>query len=498
MGGQWFNIGKKSETRTNYVEISEEQQATIDKANKAARDAKIAEGLSNKQADLDKGVRLQNEQGVKNNAQHQNPAVKSSSNKTLAVVGGLGLATVAGVIGFCVGGPFGAAAGVGLVGVMVGATSCSEDYHNPPEIPHAGVSLTLNNKELTDWIVGKLNDTEYCKEQGIKKETEDGIGYEFGYDTIQGSDNVKPYIMVGDGIKLYIDPTTPPTDKNVVDYINQIGDDLKTTDGIGYHFNLVDGKPQVELDNGFTHMYGENTEVKDDSPLGALYGMFGKVGLDNRENKTKELITNIVPNHAVGIPDGEYGNADKGIKFELVPKEPSDLREITEGNPHVKGSIYGFEFDGKVEKLATGEVVIKGDDGKEQLRFTTVDKTVIEDELNGVVPDEVKNSDKPYEGVLVKTADGTEVLMQNIGTKGFAIGEVGRDGMMSITHAFPIKSEKFNTGNALEGDRYFDEKRGNLTDTQNEADETFRKYKVIGVNVEADVEVIIDTPPYRD
>lgn len=359
----------------------------------------------------------------------------------------------------------------------LGLTSCTP--MNAPDAPHVGVSLTLTNKELADWVVGKLNDPDFCDKYGIEKETKDGIGYEFGYDPIQGSENVKPYIIIGDGIKLYIDPKTPPTDQNVFDYITQIGDDLKTKDGIGYHFDMVDGKPRVVLDNGFTHMYGENMEVKDNSPLGTLYGMFGKVGLDDRENKANELLTNI------DALQNSYGNDEEGIKFELVP---GDLKEVTEGNPRVKGSVYGFEFDGNIEKLDTGEVIIRGADGKEQLRFKTVGEAELFD-LGSVMP--------MGEGVLVTTADGNELLMQKLGTTGFNMGKVDRENG-TFTQAYPPTSQKFDTDNALDGDKYFDEKRGNLTDTQNEADETFRKYKGIGGHVDADAEVIIDTPPYRD
>ena len=304
---------KKDEVQQpkNYVEITPEMQAEIDRSNAARQNEELAKGLGgDNKPDLDKGVTI--EKGQPQRAYQGNGITRITNpdgsvefeidyakgyngqpqlfaegtkvrflnqpkepeqpfyKRALAWVGekidalnewgnrksggqikglGRGLATLTAVGGAAVVGTAAAGSaavvkgGAALAGAGALASCSKEDFEPDP------VLITVTNRQMADYNVNFLNNPDAAEiknpdvfydedrkvlidyktgeEYDLSRKTADGAEFKYGYD-LAGTDTVRPYIQIGDKIKLYIAPQNDITVTNVVDYINQIGGDLKT------------------------------------------------------------------------------------------------------------------------------------------------------------------------------------------------------------------------------------------------------------------------------
>lgn len=548
MGGQWFNFnyGNDEVKKKNFVEITPEEQAAIDKAKKEAEDARLAQGLSNKQPDLGKGVTIQKSEPVRVDTGNgitriQNPdgSVEfeidyakgydgspqmfakgtkvtylnspqepekgfwakigdvidrvnewgnrvtggqirrlGSGTATLGTVaaGAAALEAAPAILSSSVSGlASSGVAGKAAVGAMaLGAVGCSEGGLD--EVPDPGqpdVNVQVTNKQMAQYVVDYLNNPN--NEQKFKAETDDNVGFKYGYDYNQTNDSTRPYIQLGDNIKLYINqsPLTVPTTKNVIDYIDMLPGELQTDDGVGYKFEEnQSGKAQVAFDNGITHTVGEAVDIKNDKPMGALYSLLGIAGFE--QPALNEVLLGFKPNE-----QGSFGNGKEGFSLSLAT--PADLKDITTGNPQVKGSIGGVEFSGQLGKDQNGNVTI-----------TNGDKVVTISAINKNNPINIGNDVTPDvhdEGVIVSIGDDKFIMYpatlpgydENnnfVETPVTMIGKIhdsqGEYGPETNIQNYVNNSNLFDTKGATQADEYYNDKQENLKQAQITADSNYR------------------------
>lgn len=537
----------------NYVEITPEMQAEIDRANAEAKAAKnnaaLAKGLSgDNKPDLDKGVTLQ-KSNIPVPTQEQilasqgeiRPAdpwiVRTFNNGAYHVknfVKELGTSIVGGAL----------LVGKGALMSLGVLQSCSKDDFIPeplPELPpkddgNAKAEVVFLNKDAADYVVNYLNDNDKIvnvntgEEIPIKKETADGIGFNYAYDYDAETDTVKPYIDLGNGFKLYINPVEDLTAKNIVDYINiigdefntadnidynfrangdnaevvfgndqnnitlpiepkkdltgndvvkyinMIGDELVTQDGVTYDFQIADEKAQVAFDNGLIHNVGDDVTLDPNGTTAKLSSMLSSVGLAQPEQNSTKI--------AMGLEtgDGSYGNGTPGFALNILT--PANLKDITSGNPTVKGNVADYNFEGKTEQAQAGTLQLE------------VNGKTISNAQNGII---IKNAngdevymqteqgfdlqsqwDEPgadynlYDGVVVYVKEaGSDVfkekyIMSKFDDTHTDIGIIDRENG-AIIQNYPSEMTTFDTQGAIDADNYYKEKEGNLNTSYDDA-----------------------------
>ncbi len=592
----------------NYVEITPEMQAEIDRANAEAKAAKnnaaLAKGLSgDNKPDLDKGVTLQ-KSNIPVPTQEQilasqgeiRPAdpwiVRTFNNGAYHVknfVKELGTSIVGGAL------LVGKGALMSL-GVLQSCSSKDDFIPEPlPEVPpkddgNAKAEVVFLNKDAADYVVNYLNDNDKIvnvntgEERPIKKETADGIGFNYAYDYDAETDTVKPYIDLGNGFKLYINPVEDLTAKNIVDYINiigdefntadnidynfrangdnaevvfgdgqnnialpidpgrelngkdvvdyiniigdefntadnidynfrangdnaevvfgndqnnitlpiepkkdltgndvvkyinMIGDELVTQDGVTYDFQIADEKAQVAFDNGLIHNVGDDVTLDPNGTTAKLSSMLSSVGLAQPEQNSTKI--------AMGLEtgDGSYGNGTPGFALNILT--PANLKDITSGNPTVKGNVADYNFEGKTEQAQAGTLKLEVN-GKE---ISNAQNGIIIKNANG---DEVymqteqgfdlqSQWDEPgadynlYDGVVVYVKEaGSDVfkekyIMSKFDDTHTDIGIIDRENG-AIIQNYPSEMTTFDTQGAIDADNYYKEKEGNLNTSYDDA-----------------------------
>ena len=508
-----FNSGflwGKKDVQTDYVSITPEQQAEIDKANanaEAARNSEaLQQGLSNKQPDLDKGVvcersnlpLLTEEQVLANQGEIRQAdpwIVRTFNNGEYHVknfLKELGISIVGGAL----------LVGKGALMSLGVILSCSKE--EPMSPPDAGASVTFLRKDAADYVVNYLNthdtivNVQTGEEIPICKETDDGVKFTYGYDYDAKTDAVSPYIDFGNGLKLpiFMDPLSDLTDGNIIDYINIIGDELATSDGVNYDFKLEDDKAQVEFDNGLTHNIGDDITLNPDGTTAKLSAMLASVNLAQPEQNSTKIALELETG------EGSYGNGTPGFAMNIVT--PARLKDITSGNPTVKGNVGGYDFEGQTKQAQSGTLQL---------------------EVNGKI---ISNA---QDGIIIKNANGDEVYMQ--AEKGFDlqsqwdepgqdynlfdgvvvyVKEAGSDvfkekfimskfddahtdiGIIdrengAIVQNYPSTMTAFDTYGAIEAEDYYNDKEDNLNDAYTTADSNFRYLNQFEAQANADVDI---------
>ncbi len=288
---------KDDVARKNYVEITPEEQAAIDKANAEAKAAlekeALAQGLNgNKVKDLNKGISIQhnglnlptqeqiiaNQGEIKPAAPWYERAWNNTAYHVWNFVKGFGEAVLGG-----------AALTLGAAAAMA-PVSCSEG-----PIDDVGVALTVTPEQLAKSTIDALNNPQNYPDG---HSTEDGTKYIYAYDEQKR-------------------------------------------------------KPYVEFENGFKHYLYDNLSLKSDGAMSTMYGIMDKVSLVQLADVSKvgNITTDIEAN------EGSYGNGAEGFAMSFVT--PADLQDITSGNPVVRGNIGEYNFQGKVEKVAAGKYTLE-------------------------------------------------------------------------------------------------------------------------------------------
>ena len=570
---------KKDEVQQpkNYVEITPEMQAEIDRSNAARQNEELAKGLGgDNKPDLDKGVTI--EKGQPQRAYQGNGITRITNpdgsvefeidyakgyngqpqlfaegtkvrflnqpkepeqpfyKRALAWVGeqidalnewgnrktggqikglGRGLATLATVGGAAVVGTAAAGSaavvkgGAALAGAGALASCSKEDFEPDP------VLITVTNRQMADYNVNFLNNPDAAEIKNpdvfydedtkvltdyktgetydLSRKTADGAEFKYGYD-LEGVDTVRPYIQIGDKIKLYIAPQNDITVTNVVDYINQIGGDLKTEEGVGYNFTVNNGNADVNFDNGLIHTIGGATTIQNGSTTKELYNMFYDMGINVSPDNNTEIVTDTkVGNkgsYALLHNEPETAeNAEKPV-FSMALATPQHISDVVEGNPAVKGNIGSLAFEGPVEKVEAGQfklvvngqeqdnkggILIKDKDGKEIYlqRETDFDTSFTYDgyeipatQAGTSIIAFVKTGENKFEEkYLMQAYSDTEVNMALI----------DRENNGTFVQYFPSENNRFDANkNAQEAENYYREKEGNLEGAQDIADRNFR------------------------
>lgn len=288
---------KDDVARKNYVEITPEEQAAIDKANAEAKAAlekeALAQGLNgNKVKDLNKGISIQhnglnlptqeqiiaNQGEIKPAAPWYERAWNNTAYHVWNFVKGFGEAVLGG-----------AALTLGAAAAMA-PVSCSEG-----PIDDVGVALTVTPEQLAKSTIDALNDP---KNYPDGHSTEDGTKYTYAYD------------------------------------------DQKH-------------KPYVEFENGFKHYLNDDLSWNPNGTTSAMYDIMDKVSLVQLADvkEVGNITTDIEAN------EGSYGNGAEGFAMSFVT--PADLQDITSGSPVVRGNIGEYNFQGKVEKVAAGKYTLE-------------------------------------------------------------------------------------------------------------------------------------------
>lgn len=297
MGDFGLNLSwmkKDDVARENYVEITPEEQAAIDKANadaKAARENEaLAQGLNgNRAKDLSVGVSLQRnlptqEQiiALQGEIRPAPPWYERAWNNTVyhtinflkdfgeAVIGGGTLL----LQGFA----------------LLSPVSCTEG-----PLDDVGVAVQVTPEMLAKDTIDALNDP---KNYPDGHSTEDGTKYTYAYD------------------------------------------DQKN-------------KPYVTFENGFKHYLNDDLALNPSGTTSAMYNIMDKVALVKLADvqEVGNITTDIDAN------EGSYGNNAKGFAMSFV--SPADLKDITSGNPVIKGNIGEYNFQGKAEKANAGKFTLE-------------------------------------------------------------------------------------------------------------------------------------------
>ena len=549
----WY--GKKDvQQPKNYVEITPEQQAEIDKVKAAKDNEALAKGLSGDNAkDLSKGVSIQrfnvpSQEEIIASQGEIRPAdpwiVRTFNNGAYHVknfVKELGTSIVGGAL----------LVGKGALMSLGVLQSCSkEDF--TPDVPGANAGVSILNKDMADYIVNYLNNPD--NEQGFGLTTGDGVDFKYGYDYDPVNDIASPFITLGEGensiklpinisplqdltaeniidyiniigdefgtadnidynfrlnndkaevvfgngdktISLPLDPKGNINDKNVVDYINIIGDELSTADGINYNFQIAGEKAQVVFDNGLTHTVGDDVRLNPNGTTYQLSSMLSSVGLTQPEQNSTKI--------SMGLETALVGSYDgKDIPtFSMNIVTPADLKDITAGNPTVKGNfahknpngsgeVVNYEFEGKTEQAAAGTLQLE------------VNGKTISNAQNGII---IKNAngdeiymqkeqkfdlqsqwDEPgadynlYDGVVVYVKEaGSAVfkekyIMSNFMGMNTDIGFIDRENGTTLQN-YASTMTTFDTQGAIDADNYFNEKEGNLDNSYNDANNYYNE-----------------------
>ena len=373
-----FNSGflwGKKDVQTDYVSITPEQQAEIDKANanaEAARNSEaLQQGLSNKQPDLDKGVvcersnlpLLTEEQVLANQGEIRQAdpwIVRTFNNGEYHVknfLKELGISIVGGAL----------LVGKGALMSLGVILSCSKE--EPMSPPDAGVGLKVTDEMFAQWVINYLGETEH--------QTPDGLGYKYYFD-----------------------------------------DETK--------------KPYAEFDNKFKHFIGDDLSFKEDGAMKTMYDILGNLPLINKDEVTeKGIIATLITTAdlANGNQGGSYDLQNPGFTMELIP---CDLKEVTSGSPELKITIGEDVIQGKPEVVSAGDfkvfsngqekdcssnaICIKDSDGKPTmlLQFEKNFEEYYGNKFDGVVVYVPDDAGKLTEKYLMSEITDTETMIQHI------------------------------------------------------------------------------------
>ena len=563
MGDFGFNpswMKKDDVARKNYVEITPEEQAAIDKANaetKAALEKEaLTQGLSgNNKKDLDKGISIQKQDTIRTNTGNGvikvthpdgsvefeldyakgydgSPQLFAEGTKVTVlnapeepkkgfwqklgdvianvndwgnrVTGGQirglgrGVATMGVVAGSATlaSAATGAAAATGAVkvggGVLAATSLASCNKMEIPEPPGAHVSVS--NKDMADYIVNYLNDPN--NEQGFIPETPDGVDFKYGYDYNSQNDIVRPYIDFGNGLKLYINtnPLQDLTVDNVVDYIDIIGDELITNDGVQYDFTAEGNKANVNFGNGLIHTVGDDVTLNENGTTARLYSILDKVGFA-QPAQSSEIVMDLSAN------EGSYGNGVPGFAMGIVT--PANLKDITSGNPVIKGNIGTYNFHGKAEKADAGEFTLEANGqtksnsaGGIHIVNNNGDEIYMQYEegfdLQSVWDEPGQNL---WDGTIVYVKEkGSDVfkeryILSKFDESNTDIGLIDRSENGTTLQHYPSDIITFDTQGAIDADNYYNEKQDNLHEAHVTADSNYRYMNQWHFGADAEVNI---------
>lgn len=329
-----------------------------------------------------------------------------------------------------------------------------------------GISLPIKTDETIggETVVKYINVVD--EKNGTTHQTVDEIGYKYGI-----ADG-KVGITIGkDGKEITVPINRPgtgevgtPNPKDVVNYINIIGDEKQTTTEppVGYTYNVVDGKAQVEFGNGFKHNLGEPVNNNPNGAVETFKGMLEGVGFnfDNLKGKngSEEFLTNI------SLGNTSYSNAP-GLKFEVIPGTLSDLAA---GNPQVKLTLdNNNSITGTFTKNADGSITVT--DGSKKLTIQNVQDFEVGAEgqysetWNGVLLT-LEGGEKPVQYMLTKYGDGKHVSYSLIDREW---GSAEEFCPIETIDGFDAKTAKTDV------EKYFDEKQANLKDAIDDAQQYY-------------------------
>lgn len=263
--------------------------------------------------------------------------------------------------------------------------------------------LTNSDKAAIQEGVNKAIDTKVTDLNNSNPKTNDGVGYSYsvaddgksGSIKIDGTNIVLPFDVKatpGDAVineNHSLDLTTNIaavardgviTPENLATYINLLGGNVTADDVKFTSSKTTDGKEQITFANGFSHVVGEEADVKASSAVGQLQAAFGRLQL----NSGKELVTNMKSGPAAD-------ESNMGIKYEL---KAGDLKDITTGTPEVKFSVGDIAIEGKVS-AQNGVITITGKNNKTVTIKPEYIKNIAGSGANGLT---ITNSDgKKYE-----------------------------------------------------------------------------------------------------
>ena len=432
--------------------------------------------------------------------------------------------TVGAAFGLAYGGPALISAGKSLAagtagklalggGVAVGMGSCAKDnvIHQEitfeeitttktdtipgnPGTPDTYIPGTLTPDEWNNAKVGLLNSTIEEKNNSNPKTT-DGVGYRYesnsdgtGSIIIKNKDGSDSNIKLGFNTHYNIDgETTDPvtgnyyagltltatpngtiSNGNVVEYINIIGGEHKTSTNVSYAYTLSGNDVVTTYGNtGFTHKVGETAEVKADSPLGKMQTMLHELAVlpQDAGNKVAAQAFN---------GGGAYGQGN-GIAFKV---DGGDLHDITTGNPVVRlalDDMLGNTVNVHGELSVEGNVIkiVNAADNK-VLTLTPQNNLV----MNG---SECKGVSVAYDGkeVFRMSTDTFNGKKQTV-LAATGYDEYGDYGTVTYTN-FPANTPNLFDGKTAttESDEYFNEKKTNLTNAyQTAVDEIYKQAKL--------------------
>ncbi len=403
---------------------------------------------------------------------------------------GSGAASLTGTVVAATVGPsvINVAAAAGLASLA----SCTKKDLAEPTI----VNVSTTNKAMVDYVVNYLNDPN--NELGFIPETSDGVSFEYLYDYNPQNDFVRPYIKIGDDIKLYINtnPLQNLTTGNIVNYIDIIGDELVTNDGVQYNFEADGNDANVIFSNGLIHTVGEDISIDKEGTTASLYALLGSAGFVMPEQES-QIIMNLEAN------EGSYGNGAPGFAMEVVT--PAKINDITNGNPVIKGNVGTYNFEGKAEKVeaekyqleangqtkmnAAGGIHISNNDG-EEIYMQYEEGFDLQSAW-----DEPGMDYNIYDGIVVYVKEqGSNLykekyIMSKFDDTRTDIGLIDRENGTTLQN-YPSSINTFDTKGAVEAENYYLEKQKNLREAYEKADENFRY--LMQWHFEANAEVTIE------
>ena len=517
MGG--IEPTKANEKQYQYNNDQKIDPAKVDAANQEA----LVKGLAgNNSVDLDKGLVVQSTKTEdKANPQDivQNPD-KNTASTTRKVVGALGVAAMLGGAVLVATG-IAAPLGVGLCALGAATTFSSCAPVKEPDAPNTSVVVSVLNKDMADYTVNFLNNPDEAEISNnninydpvnkiltdkitgetydLSKTTPDGLNFEYGYDYDSSRDIAKPYITIGDNVKLYISPNNEITASNVVNYITQVGDDLTTSEEFEYQYTVNNEEVNIAFDNGLTHTMGESASLDPNGTTKQLYNILYDAGVQVPTNDGELMMD-------VKAPSGSYNNApDKG--FELSFVTPTSVGNITRGNPVIKGRFGDMNFEGEAVKSQAnqfmlevngkqlpskaGGIYIKNDNGEELYLQTENDF-----DLQRVNDPEGANVWSGTSTVVYVKEPGTNLFKEKYILSAFDdgitnIGLIDRSEDGTFIQHFSNANTNFNARkNVSEAEDYYKIKENNLKLVQNTADINVKYLNQWDAFANADVNII--------
>lgn len=429
--------GKKDITPNNYVEITPEQQAEIDKAKAAKDNEALAKGLNGDNVkDLSKGVSVQRTEPVRTDIGN----------------GGTKITHPDGTVEFV----FDYAKGYNGAPQLFDKDTKVTYLNAPaPEVISPGV----NQDKIDEW--GRQVSHGQIRHLGRGLNALGNVAtFAFGVGifakAFKGANTVVQFFnsaVKGGGTLIGAaalascskeEPMSPPdagaslkvTDEMFAQWaINYLGEtEHQTPDGLGYKYYFDDEtkKPYAEFDNKFKHFIGDDLSFKEDGAMKTMYDMLGNLPLINKDKVTeKGIIATLITTAdlANGNQGGSYDLQNPGFTMELIP---CDLKEVTSGSPELKITIGEDVIQGKPEVVSAGDfkvfsngqekdcssnaICIKDSDGKPMmlLQFEKNFEEYYGNKFDGVVVYVPDDAGKLTEKYLMSEITDTETMIQHI------------------------------------------------------------------------------------